>query len=61
MDVLNLEKLEIRCKNAVETGVRLVIHNGAMEEEWEIPLSHPKVIEGNYSRWSHRSARKKPV
>ena len=57
MDIPNPKKVEIRGKKVVNNGARLVIRRGATEEECEIPLSHPGVIEGNHRRWFPQSAR----
>ena len=59
MDIPKPEKGKPGAKKVVRTGIRLVI-SGATEDEWEIPLSRPKIAEVNRRRWVHRLARRKP-
>ena len=51
MDISDLEKGETRGKKVVKTKVRLVIREGATEDELEIPLFRPEVVKGKRRKW----------
>jgi len=51
MDIPDLEKGETRGKKVVKTKVRLVIREGAMEDELEIPLFRPEMVKGKRRKW----------
>jgi len=51
MDISDLEKGEPRGKKVVKTRVRLVIREGAKEDELEIPLFRPEMVKGKRRRW----------
>jgi len=51
MDISDLEKGEPRGKKVVKTRVRLVIREGATEDELEIPLFRPEVVKGKRRKW----------
>jgi len=51
MDIPDLEKGETRGKKVVKTKVRLVIREGATEDELEIPLFRPEMVKGKRRKW----------
>jgi hypothetical protein len=51
MDISDLEKGESRGKKIVKTKVRLMIREGSMEDELEIPLFRPEMVKEKRRKW----------